>query len=509
MVRVGGTELPMTELASTPDDAVAPSVRTFSQAVKWSYVMDGGRQVMTTAITFVLARTLGPEAFGVAAMAIVYVFFIEMLQRQGLSSAIIQRKDLRGAHLDTAFWAVLGVSMVLTGLSLALAGWWASVNDLPELRNVVIFLSLLIPIKGLVIVQEAIMRREMDFRSLALRTNVAVLVAGIVAVIMALAGAGVWALVVQQLLSAFVGLLLLWGLSSWRPRRTFSRAAFRDLIGFSSLSFVATIAVFIGARADALLIGLFFGPKAAGLYYFATRLVTMITDLAARALQGAALPELSRHQGNSKVFVERTLTIISTTSLAAIPLLALLAGGSIDVVGLLGEDEWGPASTVLRILALSGAFRALTMFIGPALLAIGRPGRVAQLSWLSAAVSAGAFVTTGLALRDEGLTTQVVGLAAARAGVHALFALIYMLQISHLLEVRRLNIVRAIIPSAFSSLVGFVVMIVIHPFLSAVPLLIRLGVEGTAGALVIGACLLRFDPLAKRFFARLQIKLRM
>lgn len=474
---------------------------SFREAVKWSYVMDGGRQVLTTLVTLVVARALGPEPYGLAAMALVYVLFIQMIQNQGMQSAIIQRRELRSEHLDSAFWAILVLSLGLTGLSMAFAGWWAGVNDLPDLRAVVIVLSLSLPIQGLTLVQEAVARRAMDFRSLALRTNVAVLVGGMAAVGLAVAGAGVWALVAQQLVSAAVGLGLLWRLSPWRPRRTLSNVALRELLAFSFPSFVASFAVFLGNRADALLIGLFFGPVAVGLYRFASRLVEAVTDLVVRAMQNAALPELSRHQHDLVRFRERTLTIIGTSAIVSLPILAALAAGADDIMAILGDEAWGPAAAVLRMLCIVGAVRALTLFTGPMVQALGRPGVLATMSWATALASAGTFALAGLALHDRSLTTQVVGIAASRALLHCPVILVgYLWPAVRLVGARPGRLAASIAPGALAAAAGFVVAAaaraaLFDPVLGSA--ILRLLVVTGLSSATSAAVLLALSPLAR------------
>ena len=124
---------------------------------------------MTTVLTFVLAGMLGPRAFGLIAMALVFVGFVEMLLQQGLMPAIVQRKELRAEHADTAFWCVCAAALVLTAVLAVAAPFWGALNGVPELTAVVWALAPLVPIQALVVVQEALLRRDLEFKSLALR----------------------------------------------------------------------------------------------------------------------------------------------------------------------------------------------------------------------------------------------------------------------------------------------------------------------------------------------------
>ena len=196
--------------------AVRPR-RTLAYALKWAVVMNSGRRVMSTVFTFLLAALLGPHDFGVVAVALVFIAFVRMLLEQGFMTAIIQREDLDDAHLDSAFWLNLAWCVVLAIGCMFFAGWWADVNDMPQLGPVIQVLSLMIVFDGLQIVQQAVMERQLDFKRLAIRTNVSVLLGGAVGIPLALAGAGVWALVGQQLTMELALVVLIWGMTHLAP----------------------------------------------------------------------------------------------------------------------------------------------------------------------------------------------------------------------------------------------------------------------------------------------------
>lgn len=471
----------------------------FGSAVRWSYAMEGGRQVVSLATMLVLARLLGPAAFGVAALAMVYVLFIRMLLSQGLSAAIIQRKDLDPRHLDAAFWLVLAASAALTAASVGLAGWWASLNNSPELRGVVIALSLLIPVQALVIVQEAILRRNMDFRSLAVRTNVSTLAGGGVAIVAALAGAGVWALVLQQLVTEVLGLLLLWKLSAWRPRRRYSGSHARELLGFSTGSFLATIGVFVNNRADTLLVGLFFGPVVVGVYRLASRLAEVVVELTVRALQAAAFPMLSRLQDDLEELGRSTLRVVRVSALLAFPPLAILALSADSVTALLGP-EWEAASVPLTVLCLAGGMRALSLFIGPVLQAVGRPHLFAGFTWVSAAASACTLVIAGAMTRSGKTADQLVAMASSRVVVHGFVTVVSVVLLRRLLRVSMPRLCRAVLPAVAGAVALLSVAGACRAFLRGTHELAAVSAVGLVGILVFAATVAALDRRARHAF---------
>src|SRR4051794_22827201 len=197
---------------------VSPT-RSLKSAVMWAYVLSWGAQGIAMISTFVLAWRLGPSAFSVVAMAALYVAFIQMFLEMGLGAALVQREDLEPEHCDSVFWLTLLMSLLLMGLSVALSGWWANVNNTPKLANVIIVLSAILPIQGLTVVQESLLKRQMNFKSLAIRTHIATLLGACTSVTLVLVfNWGVWALVAEDVLAATLELALLWRLGTWRPR---------------------------------------------------------------------------------------------------------------------------------------------------------------------------------------------------------------------------------------------------------------------------------------------------
>lgn len=495
--------------AADHSGAGGPPRVSFRNAVGWSYVMNGGQYLITTIISLVLAAILGPTAFGTVAMATVYVLFVQMLFQQGMTPAIVQRRDLRPAHLDTGFWIVLAASLVLTGASIALAGVWAAVNRTPELAAVIRVLSLLLPIQGLIVVQDAILRRALRFRSLAVRSNVSALAGGAVGITLAFAGFGVWALVAQQLSRSMVQLVVLWTVSDWRPHLRFSRVAARELLGYAAGATTASLGVFVNNRSDALLIGLFFGPTAVGLYRFAARFVDLVIDVTVRALQSVSLPELARLQRDRGAFAERTVGIVRTSALLAVPLLGVLAGTSDALVGLVGP-EWIAAADPLKLLCAVGAVRAVTLFTGPMLQALARTQLLTVVNWGSAGLSAGSFVAAGLLLSDASTAGQVLGMAASRLLLFGgAFLAINLYLAKRVLRLPLAAVTRPVLPAALAAVVAYGAARAIDWLvLDGVAEILRMML--VAGPSLVGclAFLVIIDPALRRLVGRLVARAR-
>ena len=388
--------------------------RTFLGALKWAFAMNWGQRALGALFTFVLAALLGPEDFGVVAIAMIYIALTQVFLEQGFATALIQREDLEPDHLHSAFWLNMMSCLALAAVTVAVSGWWADLNGAPILQEVLSVLSLLLVLEGLNIVQQAYLQRHGLFKSLAIRTNAAALVGGVAGVALALTGAGVWALVAQQLAMDATALVLIWILSPWRPALRFSRRHARDLVGFSFHVFVANLGGFVNRRADALLLGVFFGPVVVGIYRLADRFVDLLFDLTTRPVTVIALPLFSRLQQDRESLRGALETCLRVTLLLTVPSLLVLAACSDFLLAVIGP-EWEAGADALKLLALAGIGKAIIAFTGPLLFAVGRPAFRAVMLWLLGAASAGAVVAVASLLESASEERQIFGVALSRA----------------------------------------------------------------------------------------------
>jgi O-antigen/teichoic acid export membrane protein len=461
--------------------------------------MLAGERGIYTIVTFVLAAILGPRDFGVIAMAMVYIGFIQMFLDQGFSLALIQRKHLQPEHLDSIFWLVMAVGGLLVALSIVLSGWWANVNHLPALAAVIRWLSLTILIGALNVVQNAVLQRNMNFRALSLQANVAAIIGGVVGIGMALASFGVWSLVGQKLVEAALYLLLLWKMSPWRPRWMFSLRHLKELLGFSASTFMAKVGVLANRDSAALLIGLFFGPVPVGLYRFAERTVEMVLDMTTTPLRQAAFPQLSKVQDNSAQLSQSMLSCIRLTAALTIPALAGLAVTSRSLMAVMGA-KWTPAADALTILCVTGIILAFTRFAEVLLPALSRPHHLAILKWVECGVAVGALLLVVFLLRGASITDQVTGIALARFAVGVvLFGPVFLFFVIRLSGVSLRDFASTIGPSFFAgaAVVATVVGLSKSDLLSKLKPITILSTEVLFGATVAVAVMWMFDQRLK------------
>jgi O-antigen/teichoic acid export membrane protein len=468
-------------------------------ATIWSFVMTGGQSVLRIVMQLILAALLGPDAFGLIAFALVYVMLIQILLDQGMGTAIIQREDLQGSHLDSGFWMLIGLSGFLTAGAVAFAGTWADYLREPDLELIVIVLSLLIPFRALTVVQEAVLKRELDYRSLAIRGNLALVVSGTVGITAALAGAGVWALVYEQLTNAAVELVVLWSVSSWRPRFRFSKSHARELLSFSIGTFLGAAGVFALTRGEALVVGRFFGTASVGLYRLAWRIVYSVIELVVNPLQNVAFSVLSRLQDNRDEFAASLLHTIRTAAVLLIPTLGVVAGAGPDMLSVIGE-EWEPAAPALILMCIYGVAAVATLVVPPTLSALGHPYRLAGYVWSIAIVALSLLTVVGFSFENDTVDRQLVAIAATNV---AAFSFIGgaggLIVVSRHTGIRVRRLLEPLGRPIVAGLAAFGMVLAANA-LGIADLdepIVRFLINGSIGTLVAGAALLAIDPFPR------------
>ena len=198
---------------------------------------------------------------------------------------------------------------------------------------------------------------------------------------LAVAGFGVWALVAQQLTASSVSVVVYWSLGRWVPRLRFSRAHSRELLGFSVNVFVANMGGFLNRRADALLMGLFFGPAVVGIYRLADRLVDVLLELTMRPVGAVSLPHFSRLQADPEALRQGVRSMHAGCRARHGSRHAHPRGCGDYILAVFGP-EWTVGGAALKLLAVVGIAKALVFFSGPLLLALGKPGFRAVMLWV-------------------------------------------------------------------------------------------------------------------------------
>ena len=341
----------------------------------WAAAETWGQQLVNFVIFAVLARLLGPEAYGLLALAMVIPALGELiLMRGGWGEALIQRQTLEPAHVDSVFWLLVVLSCLIGALT-ALGAWpLALAFGVPDLAPLIPWLALTIPLAALYAVPDALMRRELRFAPLAARTLLATTLGGVTGIAAALMGYGVWSLVVQQVVQRAVATAALWLACAWRPSWRFSRRHYGELHRFSVASLGERLLIYADEFVPRLILGHYLGPVALGYYVLARKLLDLMTEALVQPFVKVAMPVFAHLQDDA--LKARRILVDGTRLAAAIafPAFAGLALVAPDLLPVAFGEPWRPAVPATQVLALVGLTLPMSYFAAALMRGRGRAG---------------------------------------------------------------------------------------------------------------------------------------
>ena len=360
--------------------------RDFTIGATWSAAGGWIEQGVGAIIFLVVARLVGVEAFGLAAMAFAFLFLGEFLVRDTLTEAIIERRSLEDGRLEATFVALIGFSL-LVALALALISHLAArAYGEPAVGRLLLAASPTVLMIGLSGVSTAQLRRKLAYRTLAIRAVLGVSAGGIVGITMALNDFGAWSLVGQRLTEVGINSLTSFTAAGWVPKHWPRRADFALLRGLGPRVVLLRSMTIIIGQTPTVALGIFAEPRAAGLFAFGWRLVEIVRSLIVRPLQSVAQSVIAamrrQHTATDHFFLDLN-NLAAWIAFPAFVGLALIADPLIEA--LLGHN-WSAAGVLLPILCISGALSALTGIQEAYLLAVDRVGAFVRTAAFEATV---------------------------------------------------------------------------------------------------------------------------
>lgn len=361
----------------------------------WCFLDGWASEIANLAVFLILVRLLGPEEFGLVALAAVFTTVGTDLVGYSVSQVLVQRRELSPGLCDTVFYLVLALATGTATLLVLAAPWVGALFDAPELGPLLRWLSVTVILHGIATVPLALLTREMRFDVIAKRSLVMIGGGGLVGIGLALAGYGAWALVGQALTQAGISVVMLYRAAGWwRPGR---RAAWRHLVeirAYASGIVGNRIVGVFDERAPQFIIGLVIGPAAVGYFNVAMRLIEILIRMFVVPTSQVALPGIAQVQEDPTRVRGIMETGIATTSLVSAPAFFGTFVIAPELVPLALGPDWLPITPVLQLLAVRGLVWPIVLYGNSLLYGLGRPAQMLRLNLCDLAVNV---VTLGLA----------------------------------------------------------------------------------------------------------------
>lgn len=326
------------------------------QAVKgvmWSAVERFSVQGIQFILTIVIARLVLPSDYGLIAMLSIFLSIAQVFVDSGFSNALIQKKDRTETDFSTVFYFNILISIIIYILLYISAPYIATFYKEPELSSVTRWIGLNIIISGFSIVQRAKLTINVDFKRQAKASLTAVLVSGIIGIILAYKGWGVWALVIQTLSNSLLNTVLLWIFTKWVPKWIFSRKSFNTLFSFGSKLLLSGLLHTIYINLYSLVIGRRYTSMDVGFYNRAYQFANFPSINIVGIINRVIYPIQCEMQDDNERLKTSFIKYLRMSCFIIFPLMMILAVLSKPLILLLLTDKWLPAAELLSILCFA------------------------------------------------------------------------------------------------------------------------------------------------------------
>ncbi len=322
----------------------------------WQLAEKFGAQIVSFAVSLVLAQLLTPEDYGLVGLVTVFITIALVFAQSGMGQALVQKKDADEKDFATVFYYSLAFSALIYIVLFATADVIAAFYENPEFAPMIRVLGLTVIIGSVASVEQAIIQRSMRFKLFFAATASGTVVSGCIGVTMALCGFGVWSLIAQQLSNQLINLVVLTVILKWRPRGGFSFLRMKQLFGYSWKLLCSSLIETVYQDIYSLIIGKYYSSADLGFYNRGKQFPSLIIQNVNGAVNSVLFPVLSKIQDNAALMKNAVRRSIKVSTYLIFPLMAGLAAISEPLVLLLLSEKWLPAVPFIRFCCFTYAF---------------------------------------------------------------------------------------------------------------------------------------------------------
>lgn len=387
---------------------------TISSALGWKLLERFGVQGVQFVLQILLARLLDPEHYGILSMMVIFTTLADVFIQKGFNTALIQNKDVTEEDYSSVFWVSLGIAGLLYAVLFFAAPFIAAFYEMPDMVQPLRVLSLMLIPGAFNSVQLAKVSREMDFKQIFRSNIVGVVISGIIGIILALLGAGLWALVAQTLLNTVFACIVMFITVKWRPHFVCSLSRVKILFSFGWKLLVSSLLDTLYQDIRSLVIGKKYNADTLGYYNRGKQFPQFVINAVNGAVQSVLLPAMSAEQDEPVKVKALMRNSVKLSSYIIFPMMAGLAAVAPALIELLLTEKWLPSVPYMQIYCVSLAFYPVHTSNLQAINAMGRSDIFLKLELVKKAFGLSVLVfavfcfDSPLAIALTGIFTSVV-----------------------------------------------------------------------------------------------------
>lgn len=322
----------------------------------WRFAERTGAQGVSFIVSIVLARLLAPEVYGTIALVTVFITILQVFVDSGFGNSLIQKKDADDLDFSTVFYFNILVCCILyLGMYIA-APFIAGFYEDSQLISVIRVLSLTLIISGIKNVQQAYVSKNMLFKRFFFATLGGTLSAAILGITLAYMGAGIWALVIQQVSNCAIDTVIIWSIVKWHPKRMFSFKRLSSLFSYGWKLLASRLLDTIYINMRQLIIGKMYSSADLAYYNRGQQFPNFIVNNINNSIDSVLFPVMSSVQDNRMRIKEMTRKSIKVCTYIMAPMMMGLTFCAESVVKLILTDTWLACVPFLRIFCITFMF---------------------------------------------------------------------------------------------------------------------------------------------------------
>lgn len=339
-------------------------------------------QGMSFVLNIILARLLLPSDYGVLSVLLIFISLSQVFVQSGLNTAVIQRSDVDDEDYQTVFWASIFIAILVYAVVYLAAPFIESFYDIEEFSSYLRILALVLFPGAVNSIQIAKLSRVMDFRRLMISSVSAVLLSGCCSIFLALGGFGIWSLVFQQLINQCTVTVIMFFMTRWIPRFSFSPERFRRLFSFGSRIMCVNLVESLFGNIRTLVVGKKYDTAVLGYYDRGNQFPDAFVKNINMTLMSVMLPVYSRNQDDRVALKEMVRRTMMVSSFIVWPMMVGLCVVARPFTIAILTDKWIPCIPYIQILCFSYVFMPIHTANHQAINAMGEGGISLKLTFV-------------------------------------------------------------------------------------------------------------------------------
>lgn len=322
----------------------------------FSFLEQASSKFVSIIVQIVLARLLTPENFGVMAIILVVVGIGNVFAQNGLSNSLIQTPVINSVIQNTAFWVCFIFAIITYIVIFIIAPLVSQFYQIDDLSSYMRFVGLIILTDSFNSIQRVSLQREMEFDKLFAINLIAAVVSGVIGILMALHGFGIWALIVQTIAVSVIACLGMFFVVKWKPGLSFScKDAFRLLSFGWNFCLTGLVNTLTGGITE-LLIGKTNSTIDLGYYTQGKKYPLSIMTVISAASNNVLFPAFSKLQANKDLLMETFQKVLACGTFVIAPLAFMITLVAEPLVLIFLSEKWAPCIPIFQMVCLPYAF---------------------------------------------------------------------------------------------------------------------------------------------------------